>query len=250
MPIAFADLQANHAELWELRTQMSYLDTLDLKQRFAIPPQSFTSHREAMEISIAYRYGDTIRDQEEWNSPFGRVFPHDKRLRAEKIAADHPHVTAEEYAAAKAILDSTTDLQEHESFFKVAENFIQYFGLILVVGWLVWAAFFSVAAALITRRGLLLWAVGIDLVRGDGQPASRGRLLWRAIITWSPLVLLPVLLGFLVPALQVAGTAGAGAAVIMIGALGLMYLLLVVGSSALPVRGIPDRIAGTWPVPR
>ena len=63
----------------------------------------------------------------------------------------------------------------------------------------------------------------------------------RWLVAWSPVLLWPVLVASLKPVL---GTYGAE----------LAYWLLVCGlallSAALPERGLPDRIAGTWPVLR
>ena len=90
------------------------------------------------------------------------------------------------------------------------------------------------------RGGLVLLIAGVTFVRKDGQRASRLRLFWRAIVAWSlvfPLVSVSVLAlakhWIWQPWL----------------ALGLLGLLAAV-SVALPRRGLQDRLAGTWPVPR
>ena len=57
----------------------------------------------------------------------------------------------------------------------------------------IWAALFSIIAALLFRGGLLLRAFGIAVVRRDGADASRLRMLWRACVTWA-LVPLSILL--------------------------------------------------------
>lgn len=66
------------------------------------------------------------------------------------------------------------------------------------------------------------------------------RLFWRALVTWVPLV----------------AAVGCGAAALqqpwngwlLVG--GVALAALIAGSLALPERGLPDRLAGTWPVPR
>jgi hypothetical protein len=95
----------------------------------------------------------------------------------------------------------------------------------------------SVIAALVCRGGLLVRALGVDFVARDGAPASRWRLLARILLTWSPLLvdlaLTPVL-----------GTVKAEAIMFALFALGVIWTLLD------PQRGLPDRLAGTWAVPR
>jgi hypothetical protein len=98
----------------------------------------------------------------------------------------------------------------------------------------------TVFAAVLFRGGLVLLAAGVAFVRRDGRRASRLRLFWRSLLAWAP-----VWPAFLLTAV------GAGehknwivlAATAALCALALLSLLL-------PRRGLPDRLAGTWPVPR
>jgi hypothetical protein len=98
---------------------------------------------------------------------------------------------------------------------------------------------------LLFRGGLALRMAGMTFVRRDGKRASRLRVFWRALVAWSPLwsapfVLIPIL-GKPDPAtfndLPFALLSG-------------LFLGLAVLSVALPKRGLPDRLAATWPVPR
>ena len=87
---------------------------------------------------------------------------------------------------------------------------------------------------------LVLLIAGVTFVRKDGARASRLRLLWRGIVAWSPLLLV-LFLGGLAIAKHGAWWSWLG--------FGLFGLLAAV-SIALPQRGLQDRLAGTWPVPR
>jgi hypothetical protein len=98
----------------------------------------------------------------------------------------------------------------------------------------------AVIAALLFRGGLVLLIAGVAFVRKDGQRASRLRLLWRAIVVWSPLFL-AFCMSMLAITMHLAWASWVG--------LGLLGLLAAM-SIALPVRGLQDRLAGTWPVPR
>ena len=81
---------------------------------------------------------------------------------------------------------------------------------------------------------------GVTFVRKDGQRASRLRLLWRAIVAWSP-SFLALVLSILAISKQL--NWGPWLALALLG-------LLTAWSVALPGRGLQDRLAGTWPVPR
>jgi hypothetical protein len=110
-------------------------------------------------------------------------------------------------------------------------------------------AFFAVNAvvavlASLAWRSVWLRLLGFDIVAADGTQASRLRVAWRAVIAWSPMLLLvlgwyvldpfdePAVRLVLVPACFTALFAGAAYAI------------------AHPARGIQDRLAGTWIVPR
>lgn len=103
--------------------------------------------------------------------------------------------------------------------------------------------FFSVClpaliAALAFRRGLTLLLTGVVFVRRDGAPASRARLLWRALVTWSLFMAAAALSGY-------SCRESVGPAL----AFGL-FCTLALFSVELPQHGLQDRLAGTWPVMR
>jgi hypothetical protein len=102
---------------------------------------------------------------------------------------------------------------------------------------------FNAIGALITGSGFTFQPFGAVLVNKRGKRASRVRALWRAIVTWMPVVATLALFVFergglrpSVFALQCAlmlGMAGAAAWAIV-----------------RPSRSIQDRLSGTWIVPR
>lgn len=98
----------------------------------------------------------------------------------------------------------------------------------------------ALIAALAFRGGLVLLVTGVTFVRRDGAPASRVRLFWRALVTWSLFLAGVVLFWY-----SYKGWSGRWGPL----AFGLFYVLTLV-SVALPQRGLQDRLAGTWPVPR
>jgi len=109
----------------------------------------------------------------------------------------------------------------------------------------------SIACAAISRMGLAMLAMGVVVVRKDGSRAGRAQCFWRALVAWSPCgmgiaaAFLAVGMGGPVPHDRVLSTIGAVIACAL-GAFGCIAVL----SALLPERGIPDRLAGTWLVPR
>jgi hypothetical protein len=107
---------------------------------------------------------------------------------------------------------------------------------------------FALLGALVARGGFTLRAFGAALVNRRGEPASRLRALWRALVTWSPAVALPFL--FLLFKTGRTGT-NLDAAGLVLPSLGMALLVAGAVWTALhPSRSIQDRFAGTWIVPR
>jgi eukaryotic-like serine/threonine-protein kinase len=106
-------------------------------------------------------------------------------------------------------------------------------------------AVLGLIGALATRGGFTLRAFGAALVTADGRDASRLRALLRAVVAWSPLALWVLLVKF-GPRIQ---DTTVGIALLFT----LAIALLVAGAVWAwihPSRGVQDRIAGTWLVPR
>jgi hypothetical protein len=82
-------------------------------------------------------------------------------------------------------------------------------------------------------------------VRKDGKRASRLRVFWRALVAWSSLALGGAVFASVLAMLH-------GRAAVLPAALagGLVVCALALLSLALPKRGLQDRLAGTWLVPR
>ncbi len=98
----------------------------------------------------------------------------------------------------------------------------------------------ALIAALLFRGGVVLRIAGIAFVRRNGKLASRIQVFWRALVAWSPLVI-----GFIVfIALQRQEPLLGENLAYLVAALPCVLSLLMRD------RGIQDRLAGTWPVPR
>ena len=117
--------------------------------------------------------------------------------------------------------------------------------LAVVSAMLVVVAPFALFGALVMRGGFTLRAFGAAMVNRCGEPVSRFRALWRAIVTWLPacaLILLFKKSGTstnIDPRLLVVQTLGVG-----------LFVATAVWTALHPSRSIQDRLAGTWIVPR
>ena len=94
----------------------------------------------------------------------------------------------------------------------------------------------------IARGGLLLRLFGYELVTGDGRRASRLRVSWRAAMVWAPIIV-----GFMGETVFHFGLTGW--ARLNVFGLGVAAVGAAV-AIAQPARGLQDRLAGTWIVPR
>ena len=202
---------------------------------------------EPAEIFIAGRFGRVVNDPRVWSSPFASsLFSAKQRASAARIVARHPEPAPEEMARARAALGPALNKDgELKRASRVRKPEKQNVNVVakwpFALAGFIWAAFLSLAAALLFRGGLLMRALGIAVVRGDGSDASRGLIFWRACVAWSWMPLGSFAVFLLSPLI------GATATVVTI-----VSLIVAVGvwSAALPDRSLPDRISGTWLVPR
>ena len=116
-------------------------------------------------------------------------------------------------------------------------------GALMVLLLLTASALVSVVLQMILRGSVLLRLAGVAIVTGRGLPASRLRLLWRALIAWAPLaaVWLTILIGTI--------PVGSRASMVMVLAAAMALVAGAAWAVARPERGLHDRLAGVWLVP-
>jgi uncharacterized RDD family membrane protein YckC len=104
----------------------------------------------------------------------------------------------------------------------------------------------SLLLAVLFRGGLVPRVLRLAFVDSAGREITRARALWRALLAWMPL------LGLVLLADQAVVAFGRypGAAWTAVGVLGLTMLIGTCWAIVVPERGLHDRIAGTWLVPR
>ena len=103
------------------------------------------------------------------------------------------------------------------------------------------AAALAAVTAVASKGGVVLRWWGIGLVTATGTPASRARVMWRTFVAW-----LPVLAGALMLGVEMRPLTALMTVVVTM----LLMLCGVAWAILDPDRGVQDRIAGTWLVPR
>jgi uncharacterized RDD family membrane protein YckC len=224
--------QAQHPQLIELS---NVLNIWRAKKMPLVPAEKLPNDR-LIGVYIAAHYGEIITNEAAWSSGLTRMFiSPDARRFAEQSLVECAAAPPEEREQAEQRLGSMAD-QSRQAVLPgpLFAPFLFWFSL------LVYAGLPAMIAALCFRGGLVLLATGVAYVKRDGQKASRLRLLWRGAVAWSPVALALVLCGVAlgVKSMPLALLAG------------LPALLLAGCAVLLPERGLQDRLAGTWPVPR
>jgi uncharacterized RDD family membrane protein YckC len=189
-------------------------------------------------IFIAQHYSGIITNEASWSDVLAlTLIKGEARQFAEQSITNYPAPTQNEISEAETAVThfvpngKTLDFSARWWFVPMV------FGAALGI----YVCLPAVLAALICRGGLLLKVAGVTFVRRDGILASRVRVLWRSLVAWSPLIATPFIVGFskvfsnTTTGMIIAGSLCAG---------------LTVVSIILPKRGLPDMLAGTWPVAR
>ena len=188
-------------------------------------------------VYIAHHYSGLITNAAKWSSPYVlAMIKGDARKFAEQSVAEHPAPTAAEIEEADAAVGKY--VAKPDFFSQKQPPALP--AMVLAASLLFYVALPALIAALLFRGGVVLLVAGVTYVRKDGLRASRLRLLWRSLVAWSPAV--PMF------ALAIAGLAKHWVWQPWL-ALALLGLLAAV-SVGLRERGLQDRLAGTWPVPR
>ena len=225
---ALETLNRQQPGIWELNQLLS----LRSAQRMPWARPSAVNDR-IFEIYIASHYRATITNADRWLTIYAlSMVPGEGRQFAQRSVADYPRPTGEQIDEAEAALAPMLN-QMHT--FNVSQQ--PWFPLVAGgVSGLVYVAFPALLAALLFRGGLLLRALRIGVARLDGRPASRLRVFWRALLSWSPMMAGPVAVAFLTPVL------GLSAAIALVAGL---VAALALASALCLERGLQDRLSST-----
>ena len=199
--------------------------------------------REALEIYIASRFGGWLAEPSN-ATVFELAIVEQNRELLERVVAAHPSPSAEAVSEATKTVES---LFERQPTFRPVPAFGEMSGPdLLSVFWFAWLVPWIpvVVAALVSaagfRGGLALRLSGIAIVTRAGAEASRLRSFGRALLAWAPLYLSFVLLA----------ASPATFRFYISSVMGLLFLVAAIWAVVNPARGLQDRIAGTYLVPR
>jgi hypothetical protein len=213
-------------------------------------PMRSPEYRRAVETYLAGQHGALLRNPTLWSSSSQGQEGDRPELRrlASDIVTRYPSVTAEELARSRETIQPTLDRVRPPQSLGVASPGVIALNLMAAVASLM-VLFFSIVSSIAVPGGVATRLIGLAVVTRDGNEIGRGRSLARTLIAWAPilawLLLLPTfnqkLLGF--------GPASPLPVLAISLAFGGM-IAGVVWTIAAADRGLQDRIAGTWVVPR
>jgi uncharacterized RDD family membrane protein YckC len=211
-------------------------------------PLSSPEYRLALETYLAGQHGALLRNTPLWSSSSQGQDGDRPELRrlASDIATRYPSVTAEELARSRETIQPTLDrVRPPQSLGVASVGVIALNVMGAVASWM--ALFCSIVSSIAVSGGAATRMIGLAVVTRDGNQIGRGRSLARTLIAWAPILawlsLLPnpIVMGFgpasPVPVLAISLAFGA-------------MIAGVVWTIAAADRGLHDRIAGTWVVPR
>jgi uncharacterized RDD family membrane protein YckC len=188
-------------------------------------------------VYIANHFQDVITNQDSWQSGPSMLWINgDRRHFAEQSVNLSPPPTPEESEQADTLIKKRVNLQDFAKF-QTKSTMLGMTGISLAI----YVSLPALLAALLFRGGLAQRIAGVAFVRKDGALASRLRVFWRALLAWCPLAVAlfiapfhPRWLGPIDPSVFSVS----------------LVLFMALLSLLLPERGLQDRLAGTWPVPR
>jgi hypothetical protein len=206
--------------------------------------------RESMEIYIAGRYGDQLRDDRFWSAAPMQGSLRRHRETAERVLRAHPSVPLAAVEAARASIAPSLDRIRSNYERNVRTSLPRVRALLVAaltgVGLGV-PLVLGLVSALVVPGGILGRLVGLAVVTADGAAIGRARSVARVLVGWSPALAWFAYLGPspidrslampvspLVPGAIVLGVLAAGAAWAIV----------------TPERGPHDRVTGTWLMPR
>jgi uncharacterized RDD family membrane protein YckC len=200
----------------------------------------------ALEVYVAAKYADLIRDNRTWTEGWTllRFNGRGLRERALAILARHPSPNPQDVATASAIVEPYLRKEQEKATRTASARGLLSIATIFAAGATIVMAVVGLLSALLFRGGLLLRLLGIAVASKDG-PATRLRAFWRALIAWSPAALAGVALIMSSPE-PASQTAWLLVELVSLG----LFVVGVAYAVRHPQRGLQDRLAGTWLVPR
>jgi hypothetical protein len=228
-----------------LAALLSELDDAD-KSLAKKPDPAVAQRRDDIEVYLAEHMATLIERPATWqNSNIKMDAGGRERERALRAVERHRVRTPDEVRRAEATAAPILASQA-EGLAKLA-NARALSGIVVATlgGTFIATAFLAGVGALVTGSGFTFRLFGAALVNRKGKRISRVRGVWRAALTWSPMVALFF-------AFKYGPDVTKGGYAFLVLDLALVAVLAAGAAWAIlrPARGIQDRLAGTWIVPR
>jgi serine/threonine protein kinase len=200
--------------------------------------------RGALETYCAARYGHLYARAGFWSDRRAHQITEPLNPLARRVIARHPSVSAADAAAAEEVTRARLGEQDTRSGAAT--------GLAIVTALpcaaLLLCAAVALVSSLLVRGGVMMRLLGLAIVDRHGARISRLHGAWRALITWSPILVLWIYFG-------ISRWIGRSFEETF---LTTWLVVLMLGTAAVatawtiahPARGWHDRLAGTWVVPR
>jgi hypothetical protein len=151
--------------------------------------QESVQAREALEIYVADRFRAQLADERTWKDPRTAGLLTPLRPITSRILSSRRTLTDDARRAASAAAEARLG---HPV--SIRSQAVKIAGVLPAVVLLL-SAVVAVLSALLFRGGLLLRSLGLAVVSLRGSEASRARAMWRALMAWSPILLLWIYVG-------------------------------------------------------
>jgi hypothetical protein len=191
--------------------------------------------REAIELALATKYRAALTSKHLLSDPMRLLGMTPRRLKLAEERIERRLARADLASSQGSTAFETLVEQAGIPSFAVPWYLRTNYRVLTLLMGLVSVAYVALVNALVFRGGVIR-LLGLEFVTGDGRPASRVRVLSRTAAAWAPL-------------LTVAPVASSTAHWLVYPCLLLLFAGAVIAILS-PERGIQDRLAGTWIVPR
>jgi eukaryotic-like serine/threonine-protein kinase len=237
-------LHSEYPDLLPLRTCLIGLEGMEQREHLG---EEVLREKKAMEIFVATRFPKMLSDPSLQSNPVAKAFMSpEQRALAERLMAAHPNPKEEDIRESAAFLEPRlrNNQQRMQSLFPrvfaLTMPFVLFADLVL-----------GLLSALLFRGGLVLRWLGIAVVTQNGTEVSRSRALWRSMIAWSAcaavIVIAPI---FYFHPIAIGIRLSSSVFLSIICMLLAVSLIGIVAAAVNPERGLQDRLAGTYLVPR
>jgi uncharacterized RDD family membrane protein YckC len=202
--------------------------------------------RDPFDIHLAGHYRSVLTSAEFWNKPETiSLFRKHMRDRARRAVEKHSNISADELARADARVAPAID-----SLKQFERRQMVWFVITFVWTLLLLLALLDMIVILVARQAVLLRPFLLTVITKTGQPASRLRLLWRALVAALPLFVGAPALALLVVSTTEEYRRSGEAHITFLSCVAFVFLVGTLWTILCPARSLQDRLAGTVVVPR